>query len=118
MAKLVFISTWFTDNLERCTLPWAVATAAVAADNEVHLFLQGPAVNVIKKGATDGLQHEPFPALGELVELFVEAGGHLYACAPCLQSHKIEKSDMIDGVEIVGGMAMVEKSEGAQVFTY
>ena len=118
MAKLVFISTHGADDTERASLPWAMATASLASGHEVHMYLQGPAVELIKKGGAAGLQHEPFPSLEELIELFLEADGHLYGCAPCLQSRKLKAEDLIDGVSIAGGAAMVEQCLDAKVFTY
>ncbi len=120
MAKLVFISTHGADDVERASLPWALATASLAAGHEVHMYLQGPAVELLKKdGDADSLQHEPFPSLGELISLFLEAEGHLYGCAPCLQSRSLRQDDLLDGVQIVGGAAMVDQCLTAdKVFTY
>ncbi len=120
MAKLVFISTHGPDDVERASLPWALATASLASGHEVHMYLQGPAVELLKReGGAQGLQHEPFPALDELIELFLEAEGHLYGCAPCLQSRSLVQDDLLDGVKIVGGAAMVDQCLSAdKVFTY
>ncbi len=120
MAKLVFISTYGPDDVERASLPWALATASLASGHEVHMYLQGPAVELLKKeGGAQGLQHEPFPALDELIELFQEAEGHLYGCAPCLQSRKLTADDILEGVSIVGGAAMVDQCLSADnVFSY
>ncbi len=120
MAKLVFISTYGADDVERASLPWALATASLASDHEVHMYLQGPAVELLKKeGGAQGLQHEPFPALADLIELFQDAEGHLYGCAPCLQSRNLKAEDLIDDVKIVGGAAMVDTCLTAdKVFTY
>ena len=71
MAKLVFISTFGADDVERASLPFALATASLASGHEVHMYLQGPAV------------------------------------------------ELLDGVQIVGGAAMVEQCLTAdKVFTY
>ena len=50
MSKLVIVSTWGTDNLERATIPWVVASAGVATDQEVMMFLQASAVEMVVKG--------------------------------------------------------------------
>ena len=120
MAKLVFISTIGADDVERASLPLALSTAALASGHEVHLYFQGPAVELLAKGCDrDSLQHAPFPSLGELLDLFIEAEGHLYGCAPCLQSRNLKQEDLLQGVRIVGGAAMVEQCLAAEkVFTY
>jgi uncharacterized protein involved in oxidation of intracellular sulfur len=120
MAKLVFISTFGTDDVERASLPFALATASLASGHEVHVYLQGPGVELLKKDLDrHALQHAPFPSLGELIELFQEAEGLLYGCAPCLQSRNLKQEDLLDGVRIVGGAAMVDQCLSAdKVFTY
>jgi len=120
MAKLVFISTFGADDVERASLPLALATASLASGHEVHLYFQGPAVELLKADFDrDSLQHAPFPSLGELIEIFREAEGHLYGCAPCLQSRSLKQEDLLEGVKIVGGAAMVDQCLTAdKVFTY
>ena len=120
MAKLVFISTYGADDVERASLPLALATASLASGHEVHLYFQGPAVELLKADFDrDSLQHTPFPSLGELIEIFREMEGHLYGCAPCLQSRNLKQEDLLEGVQIVGGAAMVEQCLTAdKVFSY
>ena len=120
MAKLVFISTFGADDVERASLPFALATASLASGHEVHMYLQGPAVELLRKDMDRAaLQHEPFPSLGELIDIFQEAEGFLYGCAPCLQSRNLKQEDLLDGVQIVGGAAMVDQCLNAdKVFTY
>ena len=119
MAKLVFISTHGANDVERAALPWALATASLAVGHEVHVYLQGEAVELLKKGGAKGLKHGSFPPVEELMELFQEAEGYLYGCAPCLESRGLHAGDLIDDVKIVGGVAMVEECLTAdKVFSY
>ena len=118
MSKVVIVSTWMDDNLERATIPWVVATAGVATDKEVTVFLQGPAVIAATKEGAGDRHHPPFPPIAELVEMFVEAGGVIKCCAPCLASRNIDEADLIDDAKIAGAAYLVEAMEGASVLSY
>jgi predicted peroxiredoxin len=119
MSKLVIISTHFKENLEKATLPWVVGNAALAEDKEVVVFLQGPSVEMAKQGAITGLQFEPFPALDELIGIYVENGGKIMLCGPCMKAHSVATEELIEGSEAAGAATLVELSvESAATFTY
>jgi predicted peroxiredoxin len=118
MSKVLLISTHFDDNLEIATMPWAVGNAALAEDKDVAIFLQGLAVREAKVGGTKGLRFPPFPSLDTLQKSFVENGGHIYVCAPCMKAHSIEPDELIDGAEPGGAAYLVELADNAAVFTY
>jgi uncharacterized protein len=119
MSKTLVISTHFRDNLEKATLPWVAANAALAADKDVTVFLQGPSVEMAKQGAASGLRSEPFPPLEELIGIFRESGGKLLLCGPCLQAHSIELDSILEGAEVAGASALVDLAEEAtSTFNY
>jgi len=118
MSKVVLIATHFDDNLEIATMPWAVGNAALAADKEVTIFLQGLAVREAKKGGTKGLRFPPFPSLDTLQKAFVENGGHVFVCAPCMKAHSVEPDEFIEGAEPGGAAFLVDLAEDAAVFNY
>ena len=118
MSKVVLISTHFDDNLEIATMPWAVGNAALAEDKEVSIFLQGLAVREAQKGGTKGLRFPPFPSLDTLQSAFVENGGRIYVCAPCMKAHSVEAEALIEGAEPGGAAFLVELAEDATVFSY
>ena len=118
MSKVLLISTHFDDNLELATMPWAVGNAALAEEKEVTIFLQGLAVREAKQGEVKGLRFPPFPSLETLMSVFLEAGGKIYVCAPCMKAHVVDEKDLIEGAEIGGAAYLVELAEGASVFTY
>ena len=118
MSKVVLISTHFDDNLEIATMPWAVGNAALAEDKEVSIFLQGLSVREAQKGGTKGLRFPPFPSLETLQNAFVENGGRIYVCAPCMKAHSVEAEDLIEGAEPGGAAFLVELAEDATVFSY
>lgn len=118
MVKFVIVSTHGHDNFERASMAWAVANAAHVLDAEVIMFLQAEAVNVVRKDYCKGWVFPPFTPLETLIEMFMEMGGRVYACVPCVEARKLEKKDYIDGVELAGATTLLTESVGAQVFTY
>jgi uncharacterized protein involved in oxidation of intracellular sulfur len=118
MAKFVVVSTAYRENPERASIPWVVATTALAEDHEVLVFLQGAAVNLAEEGGAKGIAFDPFPPVQELLQSFVEGGGSIYVCGPCMQAHEVDNNRLIQGAEVAGAAFLVQQSEGAQVFTY
>ena len=118
MSKVILIATHFDDNLEIATMPWAVGNAALAEEKEVTIFLQGLAVREAQQGGTKGLRFPPFPSLETLQKAFVDNGGHVYVCAPCMKAHSVDPDKLIEGAEPGGAAFLVELAEGASVFTY
>ena len=118
MSGVLFVSTHFDDNLEIATMPWAVGNAALAENKEVSIFLQGLSVREAKTGETKGLRFPPFPSLDALRKAFLESGGKIYVCAPCLKAHAIEESELIEQAEVAGAAFLMQLAEDSIVFTY
>jgi predicted peroxiredoxin len=118
MSKVLLISTHFDDNLEVATMPWAVGNAALAENKDVTIYLQGLAVREAQRGGTKGLRFPPFPSLETLQKAFIDNGGHVYVCAPCMKAHSVDVDDLIEGAEPGGAAFLVDLAENAAVFNY
>ncbi|MHA1993913.1 MAG: DsrE family protein [Candidatus Hodarchaeales archaeon] len=118
MVKFVIVSTHGNDNFERASMAWAVANAAHVLDAEVIMFLQAEGVNVVRKNFCKGWVFPPFTPLETLIETFMEMGGKVYACVPCVEAREIKKEDYIEGVMLAGATKLLAESVDAKVFTY
>ena len=118
MEKFVVVSTHGNDNFERASMAWSVANAALALDAEVIMFLQAEGVNVVRKDFAKGWVFPPFTALETLIENFIEMGGKVYACVPCVEAREIKKENYMDGVELAGATTLLSEAINAKVFTY
>lgn len=118
MSQVLLISTHFDDNLEIATMPWVIGNAALAEDKDVTIYLQGLAVREAKRDGTKGLRFPPFPSLETLQKAFIDGGGHVYVCAPCMKAHSVEPDELIDGAEPGGAAYLVDLAEHAAVFSY
>jgi len=99
--KMVYIVTHAGEDPERATFPFMLATAAQAMEIEVVVALQGVSVFLAKKGYVEHVMAAGLPALKDLVNTFLESGGKLLICTPCVRDRNIEESDLIEGAELI-----------------
>jgi len=95
--KIVYICTHAAEDPERATLPFVMANAALVMDVEAVVALQGPAVYLAWKGYLDHVFAAGLPPLKDLVASFLEQGGRLLVCVPCIKERKIDASELIEG---------------------
>ncbi len=113
--KYLFMATHGIEDPERATLPLAMANAALAGDKEVVLGLQAGGVLLARIGELAGVQAERFPPLQDLFNAFMEAGGTLLVCAPCLMARGVDdmKTQLVAGAQVVGAAAFVSAADDA-----
>ena len=111
--KLFIMATSGPENPELATIPFVMATAAQAADVDVVMGFQGNGSMLAVKCMSDHVAANVFPKLSDLIETYLEAGGKMYVCGPCVGSRMIEKEKLIPGAEIVGGATFVSESLSA-----
>ncbi len=117
--KLVIISTTGIDNAEKATLPFVVATAALTVDVEVVLILQSAAVMLAKKGMADHVNAPGFMSMKNLLQNFLDLGGKVMLCSPCVKDRNIAPEDFIEGAQLVAAGSVVEEVMSAKsVLTY
>jgi len=104
--KIVYIATYAGEDPDRASFPFVLANAALAMDVKAVIVLQGNAVWLAKKGYAQHIHAGGFPPMDQLVKNFVELGGRILVCTPCIKERKIEVSDLIDGAEPAAGGAV------------
>ncbi len=110
MSKLFVMCTNAGNDAERATVAMVMATAAQAADVEVVMGFQIEGVRIVAKGYAETVAAEPFPPLKDLLDAFVEAGGRMLVCAPCLQARGIDtKTGLIEQAVVVGAASFVQE---------
>ena len=107
--KITYIGTHGGENPEKASLPFVLANAALAMDVEAVVALQGPAVFLAKKGYLEHVHAAGFSPLKELVDNFLELGGKLLICVPCIEERKIDPSDLIENADPVAGVTLTEE---------
>jgi predicted peroxiredoxin len=106
--KIVYIVTHGPEDPERATFPFILATAAQAMEVEAVVAFQGTAVYLAKKGFLDHVSAAGLPKLKSLITSFLEAGGKLLVCVPCIRERNIEETDLIEGASPVAAAALIQ----------
>ena len=119
--KILYIGTKAGDDPEKAAMPFVMANAALAMDIEATVCLQGNGVYLAQKGYTDTMMPPGgFPPLKKLVGEFIELGGKLLVCVPCIKERHIdEATDLVEGARTTAAGALnVEATECKAVFVY
>lgn len=79
----VILASGAADGGMRATLAFTAAVSAATMGQPTLVFLAGDGAYWGYEGRTDGVRAAGFPALADLIEAFVDAGGHIGLCSPC-----------------------------------
>lgn len=104
---LVVLVTHGIDN-ELSSAAFTIANGGLTAGLRVSIFLTSSGVDLVRKRALETTQVKPLEPLTELVNDFINRGGTLWACTPCVTSRGYQQDDLLDGVEITGAAQMHE----------
>ena len=120
VKKILYIGTHAGEDSEKACMPFVMANAALAMDSKATVVLQGHGVYVAQKGYVDNmLRGGGFPTMKELLASFVELGGQLKICAPCIKERNIDESELIEDAQITGAGALnIEAIEAEAVLVY
>jgi len=114
--KLIYMCTCGGEDAEKASICIGLANAALALEEDVSLVLMGKAVYLAQKGYTDHIHKAGERApLKKLMADFMELGGRLLVCKPCIEERNMALSDFIEGSELATGttlnMAILESDK-------
>lgn len=121
IEKILYFGTVAGEDPEKAAMPFVMANAALAMDVEAVIALQGKGVYLAQKGYVEKMTKPGgFPPLEKLLSDFLELGGKLLVCVPCIKERNIdEKRDLIEGAETTAAGALnVMAIESNAVFVY
>ncbi len=118
--KCLFICTHAGDDPEKAAMPFVMACAALAMDVKALVVLQGQGVWLAKKGYCETMAKPGgFESLTKLIADFLELGGELKVCVPCIRIRNIAESDLIEKTgTTAAGQLITESLKANAVFTY
>jgi uncharacterized protein involved in oxidation of intracellular sulfur len=118
--KVMFICTHGGDNPEKAAMSFVMGSAALAMDIKSLVVLQGDGVYLAKKGYSENvLKPGGFESLTKLITDYLELGGELKVCVPCIKARNIAEADLIEKAETTAaGQLIVESLKANSVFTY
>jgi len=117
--KLLVVVTHGPDDVDRATIAFVMANAALAMDVDVKVILQGSGVMLAIRGMAQRVRAPNLPPLDELMATYEEQGGRLYTCTPCCKSRNIGKEDLVGNAEMVtSGFVIDETMSAKSVLSY
>ena len=118
--KILYIGTCAGEDPEKAAMPFVMACAALAMEIKATIILQGKGVYLAQKGYIDKmLPAGGFPPMKELLTDFMELGGELKVCVPCIKSRNIDESELVEGSKTTAAGALnIEAIEAKAVIVY
>jgi len=107
--KIIYVTTNGPESPEKATLPFKLANAGLALDLDVVLALQGPAVYLAMPGMIPHVPDTNTSSLKQMLEVFVESGGRLLVCIPCMEERNLKATDLIEQAIPTSGSALTEE---------
>ncbi len=85
-----------------------IALGGMTAGLKVSIFLTSSGVDIVRRGAADMTHVKPLEPLANMLHDFMNRGGTLWACTPCVKSRGYTQEDLLEGVVIAGSSVMHE----------
>jgi len=104
--KIGLVVTHASDNPEMATLPFILATGAMAMSVEPVMVLQGDGVRLAVAGGAEAANAEGLAPLSDLMAAVLGAGYRIMVCSPCIATRGISEDELVDGC-YVGGAGIV-----------
>jgi predicted peroxiredoxin len=104
---LVVLVTHGIDH-ELSSVALTIANGGMTAGLKVSIFLTSAGVDLARNRAVDTTHVHPLEPLAALLRDFLERGGTLWACTPCVKSRGYSQEDLVPGTVITGASAMHE----------
>ena len=117
--KLVIVISHGLDN-ERASVAWSIANGGINAGLDVSVFLVSNGVDWVRKGAADAVHLNPLdPTMKDMIQNVLNNGSQVGVCPPCAKVRGYDEKDLLDGVTIVGSIAIHGPIlEGAAALTF
>jgi uncharacterized protein involved in oxidation of intracellular sulfur len=117
--SFIVIGTHGDEDIEKATMTFACASASAALGIKTKVFLTGNGVRLAQRGYADKLPSvKGMASIKELMTAFVDSGGKVQVCIPCLESRGFKKESFIAGTDFINLMDFAaETLDADRVFT-
>ena len=118
-GKAVINLTTGHEDADAVTIAFLVATAALAKQRRVVMFLTKEAVRIGLPGYAEAIESAGSPPVAKLFEQFTEGGGEFYVCPICFEARKLDSSALVANATLAGATPLWDFiGDGATVFSY
>lgn len=104
---LVVVITHGIDH-ELSSAGLTIALGGITAGLKVAIFLTSSGVDIVRRGAADLTHVKPLEPMADMLRDFLQRGGTLWACTPCIKSRGYTQENLLPGVVITGASVMHE----------
>jgi predicted peroxiredoxin len=111
--KLLFIFTAAGDRAEDAVTGMTLATVSLSMGNEVAVALLGYGTLLAKKGYAETVHAPERQPFKKLLTEFLDGGGRVLCCKPCIKGRLMELDELVDGVVAVTAVMMSEEIAAA-----
>lgn len=101
--KLVYILHDAGERAEKVLTAFAVANIGLSMEHDITIILFGEATRLAYKGYAETVHSLDRLPLDRLMGDFLDNGGKIWVCLPCIKSRKVDPSMLVDGVEATTG---------------
>lgn len=106
------------DDPDRATVAFVMANSGLALDKEVVVLLSTEGVRCGVPDQYEPVHEDTFAPLKELVENFMDGGGEIWACTPCVKKRDLE-GVINSRIKLVGAVTAIEwVSENGVSFSF
>ncbi len=113
----LIIAGYGRDNGEKATIPFVLANIEVENKTKrVEVVLMFEAARLAIAGVADGFEiGVPFEThdLAARMRMFLEAGGSISVCTPCLIHRGLNEQPTMNGIEKINGRIVMEMKDVA-----
>jgi predicted peroxiredoxin len=119
-SKVVINLTTGHEDADTVTVAFLIATAALAKEKRVVMFLSKEAVRIGLPGYALAIETAGAPPVSKLFEQFSEGGGELYVCPICFDARKLDGEGLVANAKLAGATPLWEfiGDDAATVFSY
>lgn len=118
-SNVVINLTTGHEDADKVTVAFLVATAALAKEKPVVMFLTKEAVRLGLPGYAEAIELAGAPPVSKLFRQFADGGGELYVCPICFEARNLDGDWLVANAKLAGATPLWEFiGDGATVFSY
>ena len=113
LNRFLIVANHAFKDIEKATIPFALANAIMKEGNEVVLFLASDAVELARESVAEKMNAPNFPPLGDLLSNLLKSKVKIIACIPCSKNRDIKPEDVVSGVIFGAGPELTREMASA-----
>ncbi|MEJ2038427.1 MAG: DsrE family protein [Desulfosarcinaceae bacterium] len=115
--NVVIVLSCGTDNPNRATRAFHLATVAHQEGRNVTVFLLDEGVYLASKGLAENVRSATGDALDDHLAYLQAHSVPILACTPCAKTRRIEEKDLVEGARMGTGVDLIRLTKDATVIS-